>query len=108
MKKLCTHVQVLGIVAMVKDEQQGCNASYCCQQPLLFSVKLLEMYCWQAAKRSHAAITELLLFRKSVGVILHDALPGSQRLCTNGLFENCQCVNVCEAAEQVAPAVTCC
>jgi len=24
-KKLCTHVQVLGVVAMVKDERQGCN-----------------------------------------------------------------------------------
>jgi len=27
------------------------------------------MYCWEAAKRSQAAITELLLFRKSTGVI---------------------------------------
>jgi len=39
-KKLCTHVQVLGVVAMVKDERKGCNASYCWQQPLLFSVEL--------------------------------------------------------------------
>jgi len=39
-KKLCTHVQVLGIVAMGKDEQQWCNASYFWQQPLLFSVEL--------------------------------------------------------------------
>jgi len=38
-KKLFTHVQVLGVVAMGK-EQQGCNASYCWQQPLLFSVEL--------------------------------------------------------------------
>jgi len=38
-KKLCTHVQVLGVVAMVKDEGQGRNASYCWQQ-LLFSVEL--------------------------------------------------------------------
>jgi len=38
-KKLCTHVQVLGVVAMGKDEAQGCNASYCLQQ-LLFSVEL--------------------------------------------------------------------
>jgi len=38
-KKLCTHVQVLGVVAMVKDEGQGCNASYCWQQ-LLLSVEL--------------------------------------------------------------------
>jgi len=38
-KKLCRHVQVLGVVAMVKDERQGCNASYCWQQ-LLFSVEL--------------------------------------------------------------------
>jgi len=28
-KKLCTHVQVLGVVAMVKNERQGCNVSYC-------------------------------------------------------------------------------
>jgi len=41
-------------------------------------------------ERSHAAITELLHFRKLVGVILRDALPGSQRLYANGPFENCQ------------------
>ena len=29
-------------------------------------------------------------FHKSMGFILRDALPGSQRLCANGLFENCQ------------------
>jgi len=39
-KKLCTHVQVLGIVVMGKDEWQECNASYCWQQPLLLSVEL--------------------------------------------------------------------
>jgi len=39
-KKLCTHVQVLGVVAMGKDERQERNASYCWQQPLLFSVEL--------------------------------------------------------------------
>ena len=66
------------------------------------------MYCWEAAKRSQAAITELPLFRKSTGVILHDALPALQRLCANGPFEDCQMrmfvkqhalpsVNVCEA-----------
>jgi len=54
-----------------------------------------------------------------VGVILRDALPGSQSLYANGPFENCQVpmfgrqhelpsVNVCEAAEQVVSAVTCC
>ena len=48
------------------------------------------MYCWEAAKRSQVAITELLLFRKSTGVILRDALPASQRLCANGPLENCQ------------------
>jgi len=48
------------------------------------------MYCWEAAKRSHVAITELLLFRKSTGVILRDALPASQVLCTNRPFEDCQ------------------
>jgi len=92
-KKLWTHVQVLGVVAMRKDELQGCNASYCWQQSLFFSVELkmyIDVYCWQAAKRSHAAITELLLFRKWTGVILRDALPGSQRICANGRFEDCQ------------------
>jgi len=39
-KNLSTHVQVHGVVAMGKDKQQGCNASYCWQQPLLFSVEL--------------------------------------------------------------------
>ena len=48
------------------------------------------MYCWESAKRSQVAITELLLFRKSTGVILRDALPASQRLCAYGPFENCQ------------------
>jgi len=40
LKKLCTHVHVPGVVAMGKDERQGCNASYCSQQSLLFSVEL--------------------------------------------------------------------
>jgi len=48
------------------------------------------MYCWEAEKRSQAAITELLLFCKSTGVILRDALPALQRLCANGTFEDCQ------------------
>ena len=39
-KKLCMHVQVLGVVAMTKDEGQGCNASYCWQDLLLLSVEL--------------------------------------------------------------------
>jgi len=48
------------------------------------------MYCWEAAKTSQGAITKLLLFRKSTGVILRDALPALQRLCANGPFEDCQ------------------
>jgi len=48
------------------------------------------MYCWEAAKRSQAAITKLLLFRQSTGVILRDVLPALQRLCANGPFEDCQ------------------
>jgi len=110
-KKLCMLVQVPGVVAMGKDERQGCNVSYCWQQPLLFSVELwisIHMYCWEAAKRSQVAITEFLLFRKSTGVILRDALLASQRLCANGPFEDCQVwmivkqcalpsANVCEA-----------
>ena len=66
------------------------------------------MYCWEAAKRSQAAITELLLYRKSAGVILRDALPALQRHCAYGPFEDCQVrmfvkqralpsANVCEA-----------
>jgi len=53
-------------------------------------------------------ITELVLFRKSTGVILRDAFPALQRLCANGPFEDCQVrmfvkqrtlpsANVCEA-----------
>jgi len=64
-KKLCTHVQVLGVVAMVKNKQQGCNVSYCWQQLLLSSVELyisIHMYCWEAAKKSQAAITEYCFF----------------------------------------------
>jgi len=110
-KKLCTHVQVLGVVAMMKNERQGCNVSYYWQQLLLSSVELqisIDMYCWEAAKRSQATITELLLFHKATGIILRDALPALQRLCANGLFEDCQVrmfvkqralpsLNVCEA-----------
>jgi len=48
------------------------------------------MYCWEAAKRSQAAITKLLLFHKSTGVVLCSALPVLQRLCANGPFEDCQ------------------
>jgi len=48
------------------------------------------MYCWKASKRSQVMMTELLLFRKSTGVVLRDALPASQRLCANRLFEGCQ------------------
>jgi len=48
------------------------------------------MYCWEAAKGLQVTITELLLFRKSTGVILRDAFPASQRLCANGPFEDCQ------------------
>ena len=48
------------------------------------------MHCWEAAKISQAAIIELLLFRKSTGVIPRDALPASQRHSANGSFEDCQ------------------
>jgi len=84
---------VLGLVAMGKNERQGWNASYCWEQLLLVSAELLisiDICCWEAAKRSQVAITELLLFRKSTGVIRRDALLASQRLCTNGPFEDCQ------------------
>jgi len=48
------------------------------------------MHCLEAAKRSQVAITELLPFRKLTGVIRRDALLASQKLCTNGSFEDCQ------------------
>ena len=32
LKKLCTHVQVLGVVAMGKGEGKECNANYSWQQ----------------------------------------------------------------------------
>jgi len=77
------------------------------------------MYCWEAAKRSQAAITELLNFCKSTGVILRESLPAFQRFCADGPFEDCQVRmfvkqgalpngNVCEAAKQAAPVVPCC
>ena len=39
-KRLCTHVQVLWVLAMAKDEQQGCNVSHYWQQLLLSYVEL--------------------------------------------------------------------
>ena len=56
------------------------------------------MYSWEAAKRSQVAITKFLLFWKSTGVILGDALPASQSLCANRPFEKLPSANVCEAA----------
>jgi len=38
-KKICMHVQVLGVVAMVKDERQGCSVSHCWQQLFLSCVE---------------------------------------------------------------------
>jgi len=78
---------------------------YCC---LLNSKSLLICIVGKQQKNSQAAITELLLFRKSTGVILRDAFPALERLCTNGPFEDCQvrmivkqralpCANVCDA-----------
>jgi len=43
-----------------------------------------------SSKNSQAAITELLLYRKSTGVILRDAFPALERLCTNRPFEDCK------------------
>jgi len=48
------------------------------------------MHCWKAAKISQIAITKLLIFCKSSGVILCDALPALQMLCADGPFEDCQ------------------
>ena len=39
-EKWCTHVQVLGVVAMVKNEWQGCNVSYRWKHLFLSSVEL--------------------------------------------------------------------
>jgi len=58
---------------------------YC---PLLKSKSPL--ICIVGKQQKQAAITELLLFRKSTGVILRDTLPAWQRICANGPFEDCQ------------------
>ena len=47
-----------------------------------------------SSKKFTFAITEILLYRKSTGVILRDAFPALQRLCTNGPFEDCK-VQMC-------------
>ena len=57
---------------------------------LLNSKSSLIIYCWEAAKNSQAAITELVLYRKSTVVILRDAFPALERFCTDGPFEDCQ------------------
>ena len=44
----------------------------------------------EAAKNSQAAITELLLYNKSLYVILRNVFPALQRLCTDGPFEDCK------------------
>ena len=49
------------------------------------------MYCWEAAKRSQAAITELLLFRKSTGIILRDALPALKGFALTGHLKTAKC-----------------
>ena len=89
-KKLCTHVQeVLGVVAMRKDEGQGCNASYC--WPDIYSLlnSKSPLICIVGKQQKiHKPITELLLFRRSTGVILRDAFPALERLCCNGPFED--------------------
>jgi len=107
----CHHSLVL--TPVVQGNADNCNecelllaASFIvlCVEPYIST----DTYCWEAAKRSQVAIAELLLFCKSTGVILLDALPASQRLCTNGPFEDCQVrmfvkqctlpsANVCEA-----------
>ena len=49
------------------------------------------MYCWEAAKNSQAAITELLLFRKSTGVILRDAFPALEGFALMGHLKTAMC-----------------
>jgi len=49
------------------------------------------MYCWEAAKRSPVAIAELLLYRKSTGVILRDALPASKSFALTGRLKTAKC-----------------
>ena len=93
-KQLCLHVQVLGVVAIGKDERQVYNTSYCWQQPLEFSVELwisIEMYCWEAAKRSQVAITGLLLFRKSTGVFFTMPFLPHKGFALTGRLKTAKC-----------------
>jgi len=120
MKKLCTHVQVLGVVALGKDERQGCNPSYCWQQPLVFSVNSKSpLICIAGKQRKDHKSRSLNYCFFANQRVLFFAMPFLPRLCAKGPFENCQVrmfvkqralpsANVCEAAEQAAPAVTCC
>ena len=43
-----------------------------------------------SSKKITIAMNELLLYRKSTGVILRDAFPALERLCTDGPFEDCK------------------
>ena len=64
LKKLCTHVQVLGVVAMGKGDGQECNANYSWQQ--LYSLLNSESPFIRIVgkqQNSQAAITELLFCR---------------------------------------------
>ena len=49
------------------------------------------MYCWEAAKKSQAAFTELLLFRKSTRVILRDPLLALQSFVLTDHLKTAKC-----------------
>jgi len=82
-KKLCLHVQVLGVVEMGKDEWKGAmqaivGSNLQCSQ---LNSKSPLMYIVGKQRKDHTLRSlNLLLFGKSVGVIFRDPLPGSQRL----------------------------
>ena len=111
MKKLCTHVQVFGFVAMVKNERQGCNVSYCWQDLLLslLNSKSPSICVVGKQQKDHKPRSlNYCFFANQRALFLRDALPALQRLCAYGPFEDCQVrmfvkqralpsANVCEA-----------
>ena len=89
MKLLSTHVQVLGVVAMVKYERQGRSASFVgssLQSSLLISKLLLIFIVGRKQKDHTPRSLDYCLFAPHW--VLFFAIP-FQRLYTNGPFEMC-------------------
>jgi len=65
------------------------------------------LYCWEAAKNSQAAITELLLYRKSTGVILAKPLLPYKGFALMAHLKTAKCECLWSSAEHRAEAVNC-